>query len=292
MRREFHSVRGEQTYGEGSIKTTITGLPNAGSAATITISRPEKLNALSSSLLPGIRETISGLADTHKDLCAIILTGEGTKAFVGGADITEMAKLSSPAEAREFIRKIHNACQTIRDCPIPVIARINGIALGAGLEIAASCDLRVASSNAIFGMPEVRMGLPSVVEAALLPSLIGWGRTRQLLYLGDMLPAEEAQRWGLVERVVQPDKLDDAIAQWLDSLQQCGPESIRNQKELMRRWEQVGIESAIELGIDHFGRAFETRGGSEQPEPNRMMGEFLKRQSERKNNNRARKPLD
>jgi enoyl-CoA hydratase/carnithine racemase len=270
----------------GEIKTSITQL-SAGKFATVTISRPRKLNALNTQLLGTLPVTIRNLVDSHPDLLAVVLTGEGTKAFVGGADIAEMAMLSSPAEARAFITRIHAACKSIRDCPVPVIARVNGVALGAGLEVAASCDMRIASSTAILGMPEVRMGLPSVVEAALLPGLIGWGRTRQLLLLGDTITAEEGLKWGLVEKVVEPEQLDQAVAGWMSSLEKCGPASVRNQKALMRRWEQLGFDAAIDASIDHFGQAFEKPDqkegkGEADPEPVRMMGDFLRKQSERR----------
>ncbi|PGH14496.1 hypothetical protein AJ79_02989 [Helicocarpus griseus UAMH5409] len=269
----------------GTISTSISTSrsPNH-PVATITINRPAKLNALSSHLLAVLPATIQTLTSTHPNLLAIILTGEGPKSFIGGADIAEMATLSSnPAAARTFITKVHTACKSIRECPVPVIGRINGLALGAGLEIAASCDVRVASSNALLGMPEVRMGVPSVVEAALLPGLIGWGRTRQLLLLGETIGAREALDWGLVEKVVAPEELDGAVGEWVECLKKSGIAAVRNQKELIGRWERLGLEGGILAGIDHFGRAFEADGkgvggveGSET-EPGRMMGEFLGR---------------
>ncbi|OAX81481.1 hypothetical protein ACJ72_04176 [Emergomyces africanus] len=268
----------------GTITTSITTLPCNYPVATITVSRPAKLNALNSDLLTALPATIQTLTSTHPNLLAIILTGAGPKSFIGGADIAEMAAISpKPATAREFISKVHAACKSIRDCPVPVIGRINGLALGAGLEIAASCDIRVASSNALLGMPETRMGVPSVVEAALLPGLIGWGRTRRILLLGETIDAREALEWGLVEKVVEPEELDAAVAGWVDSLEKSGIGAVRNQKELIARWERLGLNEAIEAGIDHFGRAFEADGkgaggieGSET-EPGRMMGEFLRR---------------
>ncbi|EGE79372.2 enoyl-CoA hydratase [Blastomyces dermatitidis ATCC 18188] len=269
---------------EGTITTSITILPSKNPVATITISRPAKLNALNSHLLTSLPSMIQTLTSTHPNLLAIVLTGAGPKSFIGGADIAEMAAISpSPAAARVFIQKVHAACKSIRDCPVPVIGRINGLALGAGLEIAASCDIRVASSNALLGMPETRMGVPSVVEAALLPGLIGWGRTRRMLLLGETIGAREALEWGLVEKVVEPEELDEAVAVWVDSLEKSGIAAVRNQKELIGKWERMGVNEAIEAGIDHFGRAFEADGkgvggeeGSET-EPGRMMGEFLRR---------------
>lgn len=135
------------------ILTNITRR-KAGSIATVTISRPNKLNALNTALLDQLPKTLHSLSQ-NADLLGVVLTGAGEKAFVGGADIAEMARLDSPASARGFITKVHTACDSVRRCPVPVIARVNGYALGAGLELAASCDLRVASSNADFGMPEV-----------------------------------------------------------------------------------------------------------------------------------------
>ena len=134
-------------------------------------------------------------------------------------------------QAREaFITLVHRTCDCLRELPVPVIARVNGYALGAGLEVAAACDLRVASSNAVFGMPEVKVGIPSVVEAALLPGLIGWGRTRELLLFGENIDAATALAWGLVEQVVAPAELDAAVEARLDALLSAGPQAVRLQK--------------------------------------------------------------
>ena len=126
-----------------------------GTIAHLTISRSAKLNALNTPLLERLPNTIQSITSQNADLLGIVLTGAGPKAFVGGADIAEMARLDSPSSARAFISKVHAACGAVHDCPVPVIGRINGYALGAGLELAASCDFRVASQNAVLGMPEV-----------------------------------------------------------------------------------------------------------------------------------------
>ena len=152
---------------------------------------------------------------------------------------------------------------------MPIIARIEGYALGAGLEVAAACDLRIAAEGARFGMPEVKVGIPSVIEAALLPPLIGWGRTRRLLYTGETIDAAEAERWGLVERCVPKAELDGAVEQVLDAILACGPRAIRLQKALIREWEDLPLSQAIARGIARFGEAFRT------DEPKRMMGAFL-----------------
>src|SRR5258705_8937709 len=145
-----------------------------GRVAFVTIDNVKKLNSLTSEVMGQLTGLFHGLAGDLR-LRAIVLTGAGDKAFIGGANIDEMAALSGPAEAKAFITKVHGVCQAIRETPMPVIAAINGWCLGAGLEIAAARDLRLCARTAVLGMPEVRLGLPSVVEAALLPSLIGWG---------------------------------------------------------------------------------------------------------------------
>lgn len=137
-----------------SLLTTLTTRPT-GKIAHLTISRPKKLNALNTPLLQQIPLTLTSLTTKHKDLLAVTLTGAGEKAFIGGADLTEMAALRNPTAARTFITHVHDACAALRRCPVPVIARVNGFALGAGLEIAAACDMRVAGRRAVFGMPEV-----------------------------------------------------------------------------------------------------------------------------------------
>src|SRR5205809_2738991 len=145
-----------------------------GRIAFVTIHNEKKLNSLSSAVMGQFIDLFRGLA-ADLALRAVVLCGAGDKAFIGGANIDEMAELDGPEAARAFISKVHGCCQAIRSTPAPVIAAINGWCLGAGLEVAAACDMRIASTSAQFGMPEVRLGIPSVVEAALLPYLIGWG---------------------------------------------------------------------------------------------------------------------
>src|SRR5205814_2605167 len=155
-----------------------------------------------------------------------------------GADINELAVLNSDS-ARDFITMVHRCCDGFRRLAAPVIARIDGWALGAGLELAAACDLRVASSRAMFGMPEVRVGIPSVVEAALLPLLIGHGRARRLLLTGQAIGAAEALAWGLVDVVAPPEALDGAIEDLARPILAAGPNAIRLQKSLILDWEEL-----------------------------------------------------
>src|SRR5260221_6788360 len=184
-----------------------------GHVVTLTINNPAKANCLGRATMRTFIERVGALRDDF-DLRAVVVTGSGERAFIGGADVREMAVLD-PAEARRFITLVHQSCAVLRELPVPVIARINGAALGAGLELAASCDFRIAAAHATFGMPEVRLGMPSVVEAALLPQLIGWGRTRRLLLTGETIGAAQAEVWGLVETVAPAGTPEAALDQAL-----------------------------------------------------------------------------
>jgi len=239
----------------------------AGTIAWLTVDNARKLNTLNRALMRALADALGALA-ADADLRAVVLTGAGERAFVGGADIEEMSRLD-PVSARDFILHVHGCCRALRELPVPVIARIQGYALGAGLEIAASCDLRVAAEGAVFGMPEVKLGIPSVVEAALLPRLVGWGRAREILLLGETFSALQAARWGLVERVVPAASLDDAVKTWIGALLAAGPRALRLQKRLMRAWEELPLGAAIDAGVDAFAAAWET------DEPRRIMAAFL-----------------
>lgn len=242
---------------------------DGGVVVRVVIDNSRKANSLGTQLAAELARRIAALA-ANDALRAVVLTGAGERAFIGGADLAEMATLDPP-RARSFIAGLHRVCAVVRDLPVPVIARINGVALGAGLELAAACDLRVAAGHARFGMPEVRVGIPSVIEAALLPGLIGWGRTRELLLLGETIDSATALRWGLVERVAPPGELDTAVAACVDAVLAAGERAVRLQKALIRRWEDLPVGAAIEAGIDAFADAYRT------DEPARMMRAFLDR---------------
>jgi enoyl-CoA hydratase/carnithine racemase len=242
-----------------------------GAVAFVTVDNQRKLNIIGRALM---RDFIAAIEDLGRrdDLRAVVISGAGERAWIGGANILEMAELDSKS-SREFITLLHQVCRAVRHCPVPVIAAIRGYALGAGLEIAAACDLRIAASDAVFGMPEVKVGIPSVIEAALLPSLIGWGRTRELLMFGETIDARKAQDWGLVQRVVEPNALYDVVEEYLRALFATGPKAIRIQKELIRKWEDLTVSDAIRAGIDAFASSWES------DEPRRLMQAFRERRS-------------
>jgi enoyl-CoA hydratase/carnithine racemase len=241
--------------------------PGGGHIARVTIDNVRKLNSLNRALMGEIAEHAGRLAK-DPELRLVVLTGAGERAFVGGADVAEIAALDRDS-ARSFITSVHRCCDAFRRLPVPVIARIDGYALGAGLELAAACDLRVASERSLFGMPEVRIGIPSVVEAALLPKLIGYGRARRLLLTGETISAAEAFAWGLVDAVAPQHELDEAVERLARPILSAGPQAIRLQKSLILEWEELPTAAAVQRGIECFVSAFNT------DEPARMAGAML-----------------
>ena len=239
--------------------------------AVVTIRRPEKLNALDPTHIADLTEAFRGL--TGEDLRAVVLTGEG-KAFVGGADIRHMAGLA-PETARDFITSLHHLFQAIRDCPVPVIGAVNGYCLGAGMELAAACDFRIGADTAVYGMPEVKVGVPSVVEAALLPRLIGAGKASWLVLTGENIDAAKAHEWGFIEQTVRHAKLMDAAMTAAAGIAGAGPQAVRAQKRLVRLWEDAPIEESVAKSVQIFGEAFETE------EPRTLMAPFAKPRSEK-----------
>ena len=242
---------------------------DAGRVAYVTANNPAKRNAIG---MPGKRAIAAAFRTFSDDekLRAVVLTGAGDKSFIAGADLAEMKDLTRD-QAEEEHTLTHQACDAIRQCPVPVIARINGYCLGAGMELAASCDMRAAADHAKFGMPEVRVGIPSGMEAALLPSLVGWGRAAELMLTGDIFDANEAYRFGFLQKLVGAAELDAAVEKWIASILVSGPRAVRLQKKLMREWERLSLSQAIEAGIRACVEARST------DEPKRLMEAFLER---------------
>jgi enoyl-CoA hydratase/carnithine racemase len=242
---------------------------DARGVATVTVNNPLQRNALGNAGKRELAEAIEKVSATP-DLRVLVLTGAGDKSFIGGANIADMANFVRH-DASEGPGLTHRVCEAIRRAPVPVLARINGWCLGAGLEIAASCDMRVAVDTARFGMPEVLFGLPSGMEACLLPQLIGWGKARELVFTGRHIDCAEAAACGLVERVASADTLDAALEDWVAAILNAGPQAIRAQKELIRDWERMSIADAVQQGI----RAVAAAHGSD--ETKRLMGAFVQR---------------
>lgn len=259
---------------EPAVHVKLDEQAGGGLVARVKVDNQRRLNCLNSGLVVQIADAFHRLAQDQA-LRAVVLTGAGERAFIGGADLNELGAFCADS-ARLYITRLHAACKAIRDCPVPVIGRVNGFCLGAGLEVAASCDMRVASETAVFGMPEVHMGIPSVIEAALLPGLIGWGKTREILLTGDTFPAAEALAMGFAQKVVPNAQLDAAVDHWLAAILRTTPEASRAQKALMNRWERVSIEEGVMAGIDALAESYKTG------EPQAAIKKFFDSKAKRK----------
>jgi enoyl-CoA hydratase/carnithine racemase len=236
---------------------------------SLTICNAGPLNILSSPVINGLREGLDRLA-TGQQIRLLVLKGQSEKSLIGGADIKEMVTLNQTS-AEVFIAGLRDLCEAVRRFPAPVIARMPGWCLGGGLEVAASCDLRVAAHDAQFGMPEVRVGIPSVIHAALLPRLIGWGRARWLVMSAENIDAPTALAWGLVDAVAPEGGLDEAVEHTVGTLLACGAAALRAQKSLLRAWEELPLKESVDLSIGVFGQSFLT------DEPKRLMQAFIDR---------------
>lgn len=239
--------------------------------ATLTITNAGSLNILSSAVIRDINAQLTLLSGDN-DVRVLVLRGTGDKGLIGGADIKEMAGLTQES-AERFISNLRDMCDKLRRFPAPVIARMPGWTLGGGLEVAMACDVRIASASAHFGMPEVKVGIPSVIHASLIPRLIGGARAAWLLLTGENVDASTALAWGLVHEVVQDGDLDAAVSRTAALLAKSGPEVMKQQKRLLREWEDQPLDTSIEASIREFGLAFKTG------EPQRYMQEFLDRKA-------------
>ena len=240
-----------------------------GSIATVTINRPEALNTLTHELILNLTKEVNRWS-AEKGIRVLILTGSGDRAFVGGVDVRAMMDLN-PDGAERFITDLHRFFLAIRQSEKIVIASVNGFALGGGLELVASCDLRIASDRACFGMPEVRVGIPSVIEAACLPRLIGLGRAAEMVYTGERIDAQEAWRIGLINQVVLHSQLKEATRRLAEKVLLNGPTATVLQKKLVAQWMELNLSDAVEAGI----RAF--REGYKSGEPKEGMKAFLEK---------------
>ena len=213
--------------------------------ARIFLNRPEKANALNSAMLSALAAALESL-DLAR-LRVVVIAGRGRN-FCGGADAAELKALV-PANAGAFVEKIHQVCAKIRGLRVPVVAKLHGAVIGAGLEIAAACDLRVAAEGTKFSMPEVRLGIPSVVEAALLPRLMGSGRAAWLVLTGEAIDARRALEWGLIEEMSDGETL---LARLLSNDQQA----LRMQKQLLQLWEEAPLATSIAASIERFAHGY------------------------------------
>lgn len=220
--------------------------------ARVTIDRPDKLNALNATVISELGDAVTRI-ETDPAVRGVILTGAGPKAFVAGADITELAE-QSPIEGKNRSLLGQSVFRRLERCGKPVIAAVNGFALGGGCELAMACHIRIAAEHARFGQPEVKLGIgPGYGGTARLPRLVGRGRALELLLTGTMIDAAEAHRIGLVNRVVPADKLMSETEALLRSILENGPLAIHACLEAVDAGLETGLDQALLLEANYFG---------------------------------------
>lgn len=246
-----------------------------GFVATLTIDRPKALNALGSAVLDELNQAIDAV-DLDAVRC-LVITGGGEKAFVAGADIAEMKDMTK-AEATAYGKKGNDLFRKIEKLPIPVIAAINGFALGGGNELAMSCDIRLCSENAVFGQPEVGLGItPGFGGTQRLARVIGsLSKAKELIYVGKNIKADDALALGLVSAVYPLEELMPQALKMAGRIAGNAPIAVRNAKAAINRGLQTDIDSAIVIEEELFGDCFETADQAEG------MGAFLEKRKEKK----------
>jgi len=231
--------------------------------ARITINRPEVRNALNRATRSELSYAIEEI-EKDKDIRVVIITGAGDKAFISGADITEFRE-ATPITIQEYTSTLgQELYNRIEDISIPVIAMINGFCLGGGLELAMCCDIRIASENAKFGQPEIKVGfIPGGGGTQRLPRLVGWGKAKELIYTGQIIDAVEAERIGLVEKVVPQDKLEEEVNQLAESIASKSPLIIKLAKKTINRGMYTDLAAGLNCERLTFALCFATEDRKE-----------------------------
>jgi enoyl-CoA hydratase len=240
------------------MKYSILQINVSDGIALVTINRPEALNALNSTFFREMDQAVEELS-SNQDVKVMVITGMG-KAFVAGADIAEMVHMT-PEEGSSFSRLGQNTFSSLEKMEIPVIAAINGFALGGGLELAMGCDFRIASSKAKFGQPEVNLGMiPGYAGTQRLPRLVGMADALYLLVTGEMIGAEDALRIGLVQKVVEPEELMDEVMNIAKAIISKGPDAVKKVKYVARNGFAMSFEEGSKLESEYFGSQFKAEG--------------------------------
>lgn len=250
-----------------------------GHIATITINKPQVLNALSTEVLTDLKQVLDEI-EKIENIYAVIITGAGEKSFVAGADIAEM-KDKNPKQATEYAEFANGIFFRIENFHCPVIAAVNGFALGGGCELAMACDIRIASETARFAQPETGLGItPGFGGTQRLPRLVGAGRAKELIYTGRTIKADEALAIGLVNKVTKPEALMQETLAMAQTICQKAPFAIKKAKEAINRGLQVSIDKAIAIETEEFAQCFATE------DQKMAMNAFVKKEKVEKFNNR------
>ncbi|OUM84709.1 MAG: hypothetical protein BAA01_06140 [Bacillus thermozeamaize] len=230
----------------------------------IFFNRPEKLNALTREDIRDAHRRVQEASEQGLD--AIVFRGMGERSFSAGVHVESFRNLST-AEARELISELRGLLDAVRTSPLPTVSAINGYCIGGAMELAMACDIRIAVTHARFGMPEIKVGIPSVLDAALLQQHIGLSKAKEMLLTGDLYGVEEMDKYGLINQVVEPHALDEAVERMLQRITVHSKAAIRSQKRLFEVWQNTTLQESINASVNEFALVFgeeETRKAVEK----------------------------
>jgi len=251
------------------MKEGTVSINKKGGITTVAFQGRGELNLLNHEVLSQLGLVIGQLREDSQTR-VVIVKGQGKRAFSAGVDV-KMMKEFTPRAMERFIRMMHATCTHVMILPRPVIASVEGPCLGGSFELALACDMRIVADDAIFGLPEIKVGIPSVIEASLLARIIGWGRATELILTGDTINAQEAFRIGLVNRVVPKKDLHHETLKMAQRLALLSPYTMGVQKDVLRKWLELGHEQGAEYSIKALALCFDT------PDPREGMEAFLQK---------------
>lgn len=230
--------------------------------ALIQFNRPKALNALNNALFDELDQALDQVA-ADADIRVLVLTGAGEKAFVAGADIVELSRMT-PLQGKKFSRKGQNVFSKIENLPIPAIAAVNGYALGGGSEAALACDFIYASEKAVFGLPEITLGLiPGFGGTQRLARLVGTNRAREMVFTGKNITAQQAYEFGMVNQVCAPEELMETVMKTAGVIASRGRASLRAAKEVIHNGTNVDLETGCRIENDAFGLTMSSEDAKE-----------------------------
>lgn len=245
----------------------------ANKVATITLYRPEVLNALNGLMLEEIKDAVRKLAE-DKDVVVAVMNSACERGFSSGIDVAYVKDMDSWG-ARGMGRLLHETFGTCRFIGKPIIASIHGLCLGAGLELALSCDILISADDARFGLPNINVGIPAIVEAAILPAAIGIFGTKELCFTGEFWDVKRADKFNLLNSIVSRENLKEETLRWAEKIASKSPKALEIQKEIVNKWMTTDLEAAIDFSINTVGLNWATKDQKEG------MGAFVEKRDAR-----------
>jgi len=234
-----------------TIEPPAIAVARTGDTLRVTLDRPAKLNALRPADISALRSAM----ELPRDVRAVVFTGAGDRAFTAGMHVDSFDGLT-PDSARAFIAELREMLAAVRTAPVATVCAVDGYCLGAGFELALACDLRLATTRSSFGLPEIKVGIPSVADAALLSQYVGLSLAKEIILTGDLYPVARFAASGLCNAVVEPGELDAAVNEWLGRAAGHTRTATASQKRLFEVWQNTGLTTGTAISVQEFASVF------------------------------------